>query len=175
VGNGGVNSAVSDAGPLIHLREIGCLALLGVFEALHVPEAVWAEAFGQNPLATEDELTLQFVQRHEIPNDDHVSFVQASGLQELHTGETACLYLCQRLDLSTFLTDDLAAREAAQRLRLTPVGSLGVVVRAYRLGRIARDEAEQHILNLFDVSSLYVTRAVVELAIGQLRLADSQN
>ncbi len=50
MGNAGVNSAVADAGPLIHLREIGCLALLTIFDELHVPESVWAEAFAENPL-----------------------------------------------------------------------------------------------------------------------------
>jgi predicted nucleic acid-binding protein len=67
------------------------------------------------------------------------------------------------------LTDDLAVREAAKRLGLAPVGSLGVVIRAHRLGRISLADAERHIADLYDVSSLFVTRAIVELAIEHLR------
>ena len=37
---------VTDAGPLIHLNEIGCLSLLRIFETVHVPDAVW---FGERP------------------------------------------------------------------------------------------------------------------------------
>ncbi len=66
------------------------------------------------------------------------------------------------------LTDDLAVRDAAKRLGLTPVGSLGVIVRAYRLGHIILTQAEHRIAALYDASSLFVTRAIVELAIEQL-------
>ena len=72
------------------------------------------------------------------------------------------------------LTDDLAVREQAKRLSLTPVGSLGIVVRAYCLGHISLAEAERHITDLYDVSSLFVTRAVVELAVEQLRKHSDQ-
>ena len=39
-----VNAAVADAGPLIHLAEVDGLALLRIFAALHIPDAVWSEA-----------------------------------------------------------------------------------------------------------------------------------
>lgn len=32
--------AVADAGPLIHLNEIGALSLLNGFSAIHIPEGV---------------------------------------------------------------------------------------------------------------------------------------
>jgi hypothetical protein len=49
------------------------------------------------------------------------------------------------------------------------VGSLGVIAKAYRLGHVSQAEAERHMTNLYDVSSLFVTRTIVELAIEQLR------
>jgi hypothetical protein len=48
------------------------------------------------------------------------------------------------------------------------VGSLGVVVKAYRLERISQSDAERYISGLYDVSSLFVTREIVEQAIEQL-------
>jgi predicted nucleic acid-binding protein len=54
------------------------------------------------------------------------------------------------------------------RLNLTPIGSLGIVVKAYRLGHIPLSKAKQHIASLYDISSLFVTRAIVEIAIEQL-------
>ena len=36
-----MNHAVADAGPLIHLSEIGCLSLLRIFDRLSIPDAVW--------------------------------------------------------------------------------------------------------------------------------------
>jgi len=48
-------------------------------------------------------------------------------------------------------------------------------VRAYRVGPISLAEAERHIVELYDVSSLFVTRAIVELAIEQLHVHANQN
>jgi predicted nucleic acid-binding protein len=95
-------------------------------------------------------------------------------LEHLHDGERECFYLCQQTGVTTLLTDDLSVREAAKRLSLTPVGSLGVVVKAYHLGRISLTDAKRHLADLYDVSSLFVTRAIVELAIERLLPSPNQ-
>ena len=89
-------------------------------------------------------------------------------MSDLHAGERECLCLCQSLDARTLLTDDLAVREAAWRLNLQPVGSLGIVIRACLTEFISLAEAEQRIVQLYEISSLYVTRTIVEIAIEQL-------
>jgi hypothetical protein len=66
VGIGAVNIAVADAGPLIHLTEIGCLPLLRVFDILHIPEAVWWETVGHGRVEQGDVLGLGTVQRHTL-------------------------------------------------------------------------------------------------------------
>ncbi len=53
MGPGRVKAAVADAGPLIHLTEIGCLALLHIFETLHIPAAVWSETVERGRLSQE--------------------------------------------------------------------------------------------------------------------------
>jgi len=168
VGSGEVSLAVADAGPLIHLNEIGCLSLLRIFETLHIPDAVWSETVGRGHVLQDDVQGLSIVQRHTLPPLEIAQFIQDNGLIALHEGERECLFLCQHIGVAILLTDDLAVREAAKQLNLTPVGSLGVVVRAYRLGRISLADAEHHISDLYDISSLFVTRALVELAIAQL-------
>jgi predicted nucleic acid-binding protein len=169
VGSGGLRAAVVDAGPLIHLTEVGGLILLRLFETLHMPNAVWSETVGRGRVQERDLARLSNVHRHTLPPADVARFVQEKGLATLQAGDTECLYLCQQLPMSTLLTDDLSVREAAKRLALTPVGSLGVVVRAYHRGDIALADAEQYIMALYDTSSLFVTRALVDMAIEQLR------
>jgi len=174
VGTGSI-SAVSDAGPLIHLAEIDCLSLLSILESLHIPDAAWSEAteLGRTPPA--DILRLGNVQRHTLSQAKVTRFIQRNSLEELHTGERECLYLCQQINVPLLLTDDLAVREAAKGLNLVPIGSLGIVVRAYRLGHVSLAEAEHRITELHDVSSLFVTRAIVELAIERLYGHTSQD
>jgi predicted nucleic acid-binding protein len=162
-------TAVTDAGPLIHLTEIGCLHILSIFGNLHVPEAVWAETVECGRTSSEDLLKLSKVERHNIPHNDITRFVEKNNLRDLHSGECECLYLCRQIGVPILLTDDLAVREAAKRLKLVPVGSLGIVAKAYHLGKISMAHAQQNILNLYDMSSLFVTKVIVEIAIEQLR------
>jgi len=159
---------VSDAGPLIHLAEIGCLSLLSVFKSLHIPEAVWLETVGRERVPGPDVLGLGNVQRHTFSQAEIIRFVERNNLERLHTGEQECLYVCRQIGIPVLLTDDLAVRDLAQHLQLTPVGSLGVVVRAYYMGHISLSDAEHHLAALYETSSLFVTRTIVELAIEQL-------
>lgn len=168
MGVGVASIAVCDAGPLIHLTEIGCISLLRVFDALHISAAVWLETVRPGRVPQEAIDGLSIAQRHSLPQAEVRQFVRTNHLEALDDGECECLYLCQRTGTSILLTDDLAVRETAKQLGLTPVGSLGVVVRAYRQGLAALTEAERHIADLYSVSSLFVTRAIVEMAVEEL-------
>ncbi len=161
-------TAVTDAGPLIHLTEIGCLHILSIFRDLHVPDAVWAETVECGRTSGEDLLKSSKVKRHTVPQEDITGFIEKNNLKDLHSGECECLYLSRQIDVTILLTDDLAVREAAKHLKLVPVGSLGMVARAYRLGKISMADAQRHILDLYEVSSLFVTRVIVEMAIDRL-------
>jgi predicted nucleic acid-binding protein len=158
-------AAVADTGPLIHLAEVDSLMLLEVFQELHIPEAVWREA--KRPPALRSSLV--GVRRHVVDAAEVLRFTERSALERLQVGERECLLLCSQLDVPLLLTDDLAARDAARSLGITPVGSLGVVARAFRHGLIAADDAERRLLALAGSSTLFVTPAIVELALEELR------
>ena len=165
MGHGGVERAVADAGPLIHLYEVGHTDLLSLFDVLYIPDAVWAESVGKSRISP---LSLANVQRHTITGIDIEHFVQTHSLSNLHAGEWESLFLCRQLVVPLLLTDDLAVRDATKRLQIRPVGSLGIVVRGYREGHLTRSEAEQTLVALYEESSLFVTQAIVEIAIEQL-------
>jgi predicted nucleic acid-binding protein len=164
VGSGQL-AAVADTGPLIHLAEIGCLSLLSIFEEIHIPEGVWQEADRPSTIRH----GLAFAKRHSLQRDEITSFTAGHKLERLQAGERESLLLCSKLAVPVLLTDDLAVRRAAKVLGLTPVGSLGVIAKAHQMGRIAIDAAERHLRELYTVSSLFVTQAIVDLAIEQLR------
>lgn len=147
---------------MIHLNELGCLPLLKIFETLHIPDAVWSEAVQKDRLNQDSVSKLRNVQRHTLPSEKVTKYIEKYKLEVLQAGERECLVLCLHL----------AVRDFAKRLKLTPVGSLGILIKAYQQGIISIGEAEGYILQLYDVSSLFVTRAIVELAIEQLRKAN---
>lgn len=126
MGPGRVTRAAVDAGPLIHLSEIGRPSLLELFEAIHIPDAVWGETVERHRVPA---LDLSNLHRHTLPAEEVAHFTRESLPERLHLGERECLYLCRRLGLPLVLTDDLAVRDAAKRLGVQPVGSLGIVVK----------------------------------------------
>lgn len=81
-----MSSAVSDAGPLIHLAEVGALPLLGVFDTVHIPRAVWSETVGASRVAEAAVLALDGAERHDAPIPDLPGFVKAHRLEELQAG-----------------------------------------------------------------------------------------
>ena len=170
MGNGKLKPAVVDAGPIIHLKEISCLSYLQLFPTLHIPDAVWSETVGHGRVLKEELTRLDNIQLHTLNNLDVERFIKDNGCEDLDAGERECLYLCREIRVPLILTDDLAVRDAAKQLNIAPIGSLGVVVKAYHAGKISLVEAERRLNDLYDVSSLFVTKAIVELAIEQLRM-----
>ncbi len=161
-------SVVTDAGPMIHLAEIDCLHVLSVCSQLHVPDVVWQEILGHVEEDDPKFPDMLAVQHHVLPQQEVEEFTSTHNLEHLHAGERSCFLLCHTLHISTLLTDDLAVRDAARQFDMTPVGSLGVLVRAFHKGFLDLSETEEYMLDLQDKSSLFVTKTVVELAIEQL-------
>lgn len=165
MGHGQVEQAVADAGPLIHLHEVGQIDLLNLFKVLYIPGAVWAESANR---INSPPLNLNNIRYHTLAASDVDHFIQTHSLSNLHVGERESLCLCNQLDIPILLTDDLAVREAARRLCVRPVGSLGIVVRAHKEGVLTYSEAEKSLIALYEESSLFVTQTIVEIAIEQL-------
>ncbi len=162
--------AVSDAGPIIHLHEIEQLDLFQIWEQVVIPDAVWKETVGMGRIAQSQlEMldNLQFVRAFD--NDVLQTFVGRFSLDKLHPGEVACLYLCQQRSIHLFLTDDLAARKAAKRLGIQPVGSVGMIVRAWKSGIISIEETKEFLRELQQTSTLFITPEIIEIAIRQLK------
>jgi predicted nucleic acid-binding protein len=168
VGADTTRQAVTDAGPLIHLNEIGSLSLLYVFDEIHVTDTVWAEATMPNRVATTHLTALAHLRKHRATRNDMARFIVGANLSLLHLGEQTSLYLSHRLGVDLILTDDLAAREAAKSMGLRPVGSLGVIARACANGLLDVESATSRMRDLQKHSTLFVTDQIVEFAIETL-------
>jgi predicted nucleic acid-binding protein len=160
--------AVADAGPIIHLHEISHLRLLGIFSTLHICQSVWGEVIDTRRVP-ETALNESAVVHRHAALENPAAILNLNQANRLHSGEVESLALCRLLNIGLLLTDDMAARSAATNLGIRPAGSLGIIVRAYYLKRISLVEAEESLEALYAASTLFVTRAIVELAIEQLR------
>lgn len=138
-------SVVCDAGPLIHLDQLGCIDLLTDFSQVVIPDVVWREVEHHRPTAL-DQKTIPFV-RVKPREEPSAELIAAHRLLALHAGEAQALQLAQELGTDLLLTDDTAARLAARTLQVSAHGTLGVLLRAMQRGQRTPDE----ILNVLRV------------------------
>lgn len=159
---------VADTGPLIHLDELDALDVLSGYTEVRVPEAVWREVQQHRPGAF-GQTGVQWVRVTVGVPSPRVQAV--GGLFTLHRGEQEALTLCLQDGISLLLTDDTAARLAANSLKLTAHGTLGLLLRAGRTG--ARTPAQ--VLALLEEipvrSTLHVRPSLLVQVIQQARAA----
>jgi predicted nucleic acid-binding protein len=161
------SSLVSDAGPLIHLEELGCLDLLRDFAAVLVPNAVWSEVRRHRPSALRRRTVK--LRRVMSPPDAAPQLVRLAQAFSLDIGELEALKLMWQFPRAVFLTDDAAARVVAEQLRYEVHGTIGVVVRALR----QRQRTKRQVLNLLrsvpKKSSLFIEPRLLNSVVEQVK------
>ena len=149
---------VCNAGPIIHLDQLGCLDLLSDFPSLLVPNEVWQEVLKHRPHALpQDFATL--VPERQAPDAKLAALCQAFSL---HAGEGACLALLAARDGGMFLTDDAGARLVAEEMGIEVHGTIGALIRSVRRGKRAPQEIIQMLDELPNRSTLFIENALLE-------------
>jgi predicted nucleic acid-binding protein len=156
---------ILDAGPLIHLDQLGCLDLLTAFPRLYAPQIVWDEAVRHRPLMQASDIPSLCVQ----PNPDTGSsrLVALIAQHDLDEGEAVALALLEKMKAEIFLTDDAAARVAGDALGCSVHGTLGVLVRGYTLGLRTLVEMHRLLAELPTRSTLHIRKSLLDKVIAQ--------
>lgn len=154
--------AVCDAGPLIHLDEIGYAGLLAGFSPLLAPERVMLEA---RTFRLPEGLPLKVVS----VSDSARAALLPRLTTRLDPGEIDALALNRMYPSAVFLTDDLRARAEAKNLGLRVHGSVGIIVRASRTNLLSCDQADKALSLLASCQTLFVSSAVIDIGREQLR------
>jgi predicted nucleic acid-binding protein len=120
---------VADAGPLIHLDELSALDVLSDYTSVLVPNAVWLEVQQHRPQALL-QINVKLIRQATQPVSDRVKAMAA--LYTLHHGEREALELCLTHSVDLLITDDTAARLAANNMNIVTHGTLGLLIRSVR-------------------------------------------
>ena len=157
---------VVNASPLIFLGNAGRLDLLRVIGAsrVMVPQSVFDEvtATRHADRATRAVAEADWIERV-------AAFPLPAGVVEwdLGRGESDVIAACLQIAGRTPVIDDLAGRQCALALGLHPMGTLGLVIAAYRRGHL--DDPREVFAHL-RASGMWLSDSVIEHA---LRLAGS--
>lgn len=151
--------AIGDTGPILHLHEIGALEALASLRRILIPDLVAAEletfrlpeprlSQAVSPCIIELVPVGVDATRKTLPG---ASDLQAADLQVLYLARTTAPGLA-------VLTDDLTLRHHVESAGGTAVGSLGLLIRSYRVGQMSRPRLEELVDRLMTESSLYMSR-----------------
>ena len=150
---------VVNSTPLIVLSKIGHLDLLRkLYAEVYIPQAVFDEVTAKADSACAALSTqLDWIHVCKIRNEAERRMYQA----KLHAGEVEVMILAQeppRADL--LVIDDNAAKKTAKFLGLTVTGTLGVILKAKRLGYI---ESASNVMEQLRMNGFYVSPEVLRL------------
>lgn len=155
---------ILDAGPLIHLDQIGALNLIFLMGTIFVPASVAWEAEKHRPgIRAKIEASI-------VEDVGGVSEKLAAALvdTQLHAGETAALAWAEKFGADLFVSDDDAARVVATFLGYESTGTLGVIKSAFGRGDVTRTEALRLLQATAMQSSLHIKATLLAEVIASL-------
>lgn len=155
------NKAVSDTGPIIHLTEIDLAKALEIFSQITIPPEI-ANEIRMSRISLPK--GIKVVSLTEGYKDKVKLFTNEKNLD---MGEAQAISLALQ-EGGIFLTDDLDAREIAKEFGIEVHGSLGIILRAFRERKINKMTAIEKVENLHSISSLFITRDLIEEAVNAI-------
>jgi predicted nucleic acid-binding protein len=154
---------VADTGPVLHLFWVGALSWALPPQPIDVVRPVWEEVRAHAPDALQD-TRLRVV-------DPPTVVAPPLARWTLDAGESAALsYALAHQDTETVLVlcDEQEARSACSALSLPVVGSIGLIIEAFRAGRVSMQTATAALRDLPGPGRLHVRPELISLALAAL-------
>lgn len=149
---------VSDASPVINLARVQQFELLAAFYGqVIIPRAVYDEVVvrGQGRDGSAEVRSASWVEIREPQDDLAVESLAA----ELGRGEASAIILAKEHRVGLLLIDEIRGRRVAQQLGLKVLGTLGILARAKREGRIPN---LRQVLNLLRARGTWIGEELYE-------------
>jgi predicted nucleic acid-binding protein len=155
---------VADSGPLLHLHWVDSLTWALPPLPIHVVEEVWQEVQELDPGALKDPRLLRATASKEP--------ISLLGPFQLDEGEKAalCFALSQEDRRKVLvLCDERAARAACSALFISVTGSIGLILEAFRAGRVSQDVARCALRELPNRGRLHVDPSLIQKVLESLQ------
>lgn len=165
-------SAVSNSGPVIHLRESDAVKAFNIFNKVFYPWAVYEELSKKKQTAAVLKHKLFQEKTLNAEGKRKTEFIYLKYGIGLAEAEAMALALQEKIKL--FLTDDLEARTVAKEFNLKPVGSIGILLRAFRENVLVKEELMLVLKKLLEESSLFVTQKIIKEVIKEIEIFETK-
>ena len=148
--------------PLIVLSGIGRLDLLKkLYREVTIPEAVYREV-----TAKKDSACMQVIGENAWIRIEKIRDLSEKKMYKtkLHDGEVEVMILAQEKQADLVVIDDNAAKKTAEYLGLTVTGTIGVLIKAKKLGHL---DAIRPVLDEIKENGFYIGAALEKMVLEQ--------
>lgn len=154
-----MTSAICDSGPLTHLWQIDLWSVFGTLSALHIPDLVADEVADHVELGRLAEFVGSDPLYHNVSSQAITDMRSrlAFEFQFLQDADLSILCLNQSVHPEIVLTDDLLLRRAIEQMGFAPMGTVGLLLRAYRFSFLTEQQLRHSVERLFVHSTLYLS------------------
>ena len=156
---------VSDTGPLMHLAEIDLIKAFDAFQEVYAVQEVIIE-LKRNKV--KDDVFRKIKPVNLEPKFKDVAEILVNKFS-LDLGESQSIALALQEKVAYFLTDDLDARTVANVHGIEAHGTVGIILRAFRENIISKKIAIKKVNELYAMSSLFITKELVEQVIKSIK------
>jgi len=130
---------VADSSPLISFAILNKLSILDqIFDDIYIPRAVYEELTKKNKPHAQKLKEFAQTRVKQIQNRLAVQFLQ----KELDMGESEAIVLAIENNIIDILIDEYKGRQIAQSQGLLPIGTIGVLLQAKKMGLIRKVKPE---------------------------------
>jgi len=161
-----IDTAVADAGPLIHLDELAWLFVLESFETVWIPHEVVNEATRHRPQWMNAAPTN--IRIESAPPNHWGWWREKTKFVQLDKGEQAALALWHVHPNSILLCDDLQARTVAQESGIPVMGTIGLILRSAHLSLRSISEVRSILMDLPIRTTLHLKPSLVQRVLDSL-------
>jgi predicted nucleic acid-binding protein len=157
---------VSDTSSLTNLAAIGQFDLLRrLFEQIAIPEGVWTElnAYGKRWPGSLEVESAVWIKRYAVKDQRLVTTLR----RDLDHGEAESIALALELNSNLVLLDEKEGRHAAQRLGLSVMGVVGVLLLAHAKNEI--DHVKPYLDALRQTAGFYLSESLYQAVLEQTK------
>jgi predicted nucleic acid-binding protein len=153
-------SAVADTGPFLHLVGIDHESHFCIFRKVYISEQIKSElenynVFDKMTKILGNSIVIERVYRQEINEQKRI----LSGFK-IHQSDLSVAVLARKLLPEIVLTDDLELRKGLETQGHMVVGSIGILIRAFKQGRLTKSELSICFDKLFNDESIYLSKGL---------------
>lgn len=164
---------IFNASPLIYLGKIGAIFLIkNIFDECFTTEIVKNEVLNKSDAPEIPILVEYFKTLIKVKIPKNKTLVKRLESLEIHSGEATVIALAKEmLDNANALfviLDEETARDVAKTLRLEVTGTIGLLLRAYRLKLIDLQKTKQYLFNLVENTTFRISSDLLAKILREL-------